>query len=90
MIKSDDVKQKYHDVIDSVTTERDELKVKMHLASLEVQDEWKIVEDKWQHFKSKNAQLNHAASDSAHEIGEALSILGNELKESYKRLKKVL
>ena len=90
MIKSDDVKQKYHDVIDSVTTERDELKVKMHLARMEVQDEWKVVEKKWQQFKSKSAQLEHVASGSAQEIGEAISILGGELKESYKRFKKVL
>jgi hypothetical protein len=90
MIKSDEVKQKYQEVIDSVTTERDELKVKMHLARMEVQDEWTVVEEKWQKFKSKNAQLEHAVSDSAHEIGEAMSILGGELKESYKRFKKVL
>jgi len=88
MIKSNDVKQKYHDIIDSVKQERDELKVKIHLASMEIRDEWEIVESKWQYFKSKATQLEHAANDSAHEVGEAVSTLGSELKEAYRHFKK--
>lgn len=90
MSTADDFKRKYRDLLQSVKTERDELRVKMHLANLDVQDEWRAIEKKWDHFKKKTREFEGAASDSSHELGEALSILGDELKESYRRIKKVV
>ena len=87
---TDDIKHKYQDMIQSVKTERDELRVKMHLANLEVQEEWAVVEKKWDQFKHKTGELEGAASESSHELGEALSILGDELKQSYRRFKSVV
>ncbi|MFT5573820.1 MAG: hypothetical protein ACI9FR_002756, partial [Cryomorphaceae bacterium] len=38
----------------------------------------------------KSKQLEKEAGHSAHEVGEAFAILGNELKESYRRLRQSL
>lgn len=87
MSTKDTLKENYTSVIESLKKERDELNLKMHLAAMEVRDEWDSVEEKWQHFQSKGHQLSQATGESAHELGEAFSILGDELKETYRRLK---
>lgn len=86
----DNLKEKYQSVIDSLREERDELNVKMHLAGMEVRDEWHEVEKKWEHLQSKGKHLSKATGESAHEIGESFSVLGHELKETYQRLKRSL
>ena len=90
MKTSNNIQSTYKAVVDTLKQERDELNVKMHLASLEVRDEWQEVEKKWEHAQSKARQLTKASGQSAHELGEAFSLLGDELKETYRRLRKTL
>ncbi|MFT6407930.1 MAG: vacuolar-type H+-ATPase subunit D/Vma8 [Arenicella sp.] len=90
MNTSNDIQNTYKSVIDALKNERDELNVKMHLASMEVRDEWAEVEKRWQHAQSKAHQLSKASGQSAHELGEAFSILGDELKETYRRIRRTL
>lgn len=90
MTKVDDLKQKYNDVLENLKKERDEVKVKVHLASLEVQEEWQEIEEKWDKFKFKLGQLQKEAGKTAHEIGDALELLGKEIKEGYRRFKRLL
>lgn len=60
---------------------RDELNLKMHLASLEMKEEWDELEEKMESFSSRAG-----LETSRESVGEALSLLGGELKQSYKRL----
>lgn len=60
---------------------RDELQLKMHLASMEAKEEWQELEGKWERFSSR-ARLE----DSAEGVGDALEQLGEEIKRGYKRL----
>ena len=90
MPSNEEVKAKYHELLESLKTQRDELNVKMHLASMEVRDEWQLVEDKWEHLRSKGAQLEKAAGSSAHKIGDAVGLLGQELKDGYRNIRKLL
>ena len=61
---------------------RDELELRVHLASLEVKDEWRELDQKWQRFSSRAA-----LDESAESVGEALDLLGDELKRGYQRLR---
>jgi len=61
---------------------RDELDLRMHLASMDMKDEWKELETKWDSF-SNRAGLE----SSAESVGDALELLGDELKSGYQRLK---
>jgi hypothetical protein len=90
MTSKDNIKNTYKSIIGTLKEERDELNVKMHLAGMEVRDEWHDVEKKWEHLQSKGHQLSKATGESAHELGDAFAILGDELKETYRRLKKKL
>jgi len=70
------------DLIADLKQKRDELRVQMHLASKEVQDEWAELEEKMQDFSSK-AQI----SKTGEALGKALSQVGNELKLGYERIR---
>ena len=90
MTTKDTIKDNYTSVIESLKKERDELNLKVHLAAMEVRDEWDSVEEKWEHLQSKGHQLSKVTDKSAHELGEAFSILGEELKETYRRFRQLV
>lgn len=73
------------DLIEHLKQERDELALKMHLASMELKDEWEALEGKWEEFSS-HAGLNKTADG----VESALELLGDELKKGYQRLKRAL
>ncbi len=72
-------------LVDELKQTRDEVKLKIHLGSKELQDEWNELEGKWDDFEAK-AKLG----DSAENIGEATSMLGDELSKAFKKIKSAL
>lgn len=64
---------------------RDEIRLKMHLASMEAKEEWDELEGKWQSF-SDRSEMNKSAEG----VGAAMGVLGEELKQAYIRLRKAL
>ncbi|MCG6969332.1 MAG: hypothetical protein LJE85_06140 [Gammaproteobacteria bacterium] len=75
---------------ETLKTERDELKVKVHLGKMEAQEEWEKAEQQWQHFKAKAEQFGAASKESAQEVGAALKLLGEELGHAFSRIRKSL
>ncbi|MGJ8570798.1 MAG: hypothetical protein ACSHXI_08865 [Hoeflea sp.] len=71
---AEDLKQNY-----------DELKLKVHLGSKEAQDEWTELQDRWNNFESQ-ANLKKSRED----VGDAVEILGSELKDAFNRIRKAL
>jgi len=61
---------------------RDELRVQVHLAKKEVQDDWEELEDKMEDMVAK-AQL----TETGEGVGEAIEQLGQELKLGYRRIR---
>ena len=74
-----------HDLKRDLKKLRDELNLKMHLASLEAKQEWKELEAKWESFSSRAG-----LEESADSVGGALHQVGQELKRGYKRLRAAL
>lgn len=70
---------------DELQTLRDDLKVRIHLGSKEVQQTWENLEARWRRFQAQ-AELDKTASN----VGTAGQLLAAELKEGYERLKKAL
>ena len=71
-----------HEIKRDIKKLRDELELKMHLASMEAKQEWNELNTKMESFSSR-ARLD----DSAESVGEALELLGMEIKQGFKRLK---
>jgi uncharacterized phage-like protein YoqJ len=63
----------------------DELKLKVHLGSKDAQDEWNELQERWNHFESQ-ANLKKSRED----VGDAVEILGSELKDAFNRIRKAI
>lgn len=77
------------DLIEELKQKRDELRVRMHLASKEAQDEWEDLEKKMDHFsaQAKKFAADAKLKETGSGLGEALGKLGDELKLGYKRIR---
>ena len=87
---SDDLEDKFNQLVEELKTQRDELRVRAHLLKAEARDELEELEDKWQHFEARMDRVGDSAKESAEQIGAATEQLGQELVAAYKRLKKAL
>ena len=67
--------------------ERDELGVKVHLAGMEVRDEWQELEEKWEQFSSNSKNFYKEVEPALGNIQAALNLLGEELKAGYKKIR---
>ena len=70
------------DILEDLKTRRDELRLQIHLASKEVQEEWDELEEKMDDFLAK-ARLRQTGEG----IGKAVGQLGHELKAGYERVR---
>jgi vacuolar-type H+-ATPase subunit D/Vma8 len=75
----------FDDLVADLKQKRDELRLKIHLASKEAQDEWEELEEKMQEFSSR-AELGKTSEG----LGDALGKLGEELKMGYKRVRNAI
>ena len=78
------------ELLEELRKSRDELRVQMHLAALEVREDWDALEKKWDHFHGRAEQVGEATGEAAEDIGEALGLVGEELRKGYKRIRKSL
>jgi hypothetical protein len=62
---------------------RDELKLQLHLASKEAEDEWEDLMSEWDKFLSRSQ-----FDKSADEVGESARQLGLRMKSAYDNMKK--
>lgn len=69
---------------------RDELLLQIHLAKAEVRSHWEGLEKKWILLQSRLSVLEVAKDESKREVGLAVQLLMEELKESYKRIRGAL
>lgn len=75
----------FDDLASELKQMRDEIALKMKLASMEAKDEWHDLESQWHKF-SEHADLE----SSAEGVGGALKQVGEELRKSYVRIKDAL
>lgn len=72
----------FDEMLAQLKQKRDELRVQIHLASKEVQEEWQELEEKMEDFSGR-AKLGETGEG----VGKALGELGHELKLGYQRVR---
>jgi hypothetical protein len=72
-------------ILKEMQQRRDELKLQLHLASKDAEDEWEDLTGEWDKFLSRSQ-----FDKSAEEVGEASRQLGVKMKDAYDRMKKSL
>ena len=85
-----DVREKLEKELEDLRATRDELKLRLHLGKLDAKDEWEQIEKQWQQVESKLKLAGETGREIAGDIGEAASLTLNEMKEGYKKLRKLL
>lgn len=77
-------------MIEELKQTRDELALKIHLASAEVRDEWEDFEKKLDHVRGQAKRVGEAVGEAADDVGDALGIVADELKQGYERIRKLI
>ena len=71
-------------------TERDEIQLKLHLASMDIRQEFEDAEEKLAELKEHSAELVDDSLEASDELKAKVNIIAEELKEAYQRISKRL
>lgn len=77
-------------LVDKLKLERDELKLKLHLASMDAKKEYEDAEKVWGQVKAKASDIADDAVDTSEDFIAKSKVVGEELKDTYKRIAKRL
>lgn len=83
-------KNQYEKLLDELATQRDELRVRMHLAKNEAKDEWERLEHAFADLTVRAKGVGREAERTAGEVGAALRLAAEELKRGYARVRHLL
>jgi uncharacterized protein YjbJ (UPF0337 family) len=75
------------DLAQRLERQRDELRVQAHLAKAEAREEWEELEEKWEQLKGKLRTAGEEADDASDDVKAAASLLMDELKKGYDRIR---
>ena len=79
-----------HTLIEDVKRQRDEVRVRLHLARAEAKDEWDRLEAKFEHVRGKLQVVGREAGKAAEDVGSALRLAVEELQRGYQRVRQLL
>ncbi len=81
-----DFKQEFSSLVETLKTERDELKLKLHLASMEVKEEFDGMDGKWDEVVAKAAELADDSKEISEDVLAKAKVVAEEIKEGYQRI----
>lgn len=77
-------------LIEQLQVERDQIRLRLHLAKAELRDEWVKAERQWDGFRQKSDRALQEFDEAGIETKATLKQLGEELKEGYRRIRRQL
>ena len=80
------VREEFEILLDKLKIERDKLNLQMHLASMEVKEEFAEAEKQWEHVRAKAAEFADDTKEASEELVTKAKVIGEELKEAYQRI----
>ena len=84
------MKIEFDSLLEKLKSQRDELMLKLHLASLEAKEEFEEADKHWDTLKNKAAEIADDSKETSEEYIAKAKIVGEELKEAYSRISKRL
>ncbi len=84
-----DIRDEVERLVRRLEQQRDELRVKMHLAKADARDEWNKLERQWEDVRPRVVQAGSVVGDTAKDVGSALKLALEELGRGYDRLRKL-
>ncbi len=80
------MKERLDAAVQKLEQERDELKLKMHLAKADARDEWEEMEERWGRLRQKLSQVKEGASEASEDVRDAASGLAEEIRKGYRKI----
>ena len=80
------IREEFNKLIEKLKMERDEVNMKIHLASMDAKKEYEEAEKKWLEVKSKASQIADDAVETSEEFIAKVKVVGEELKGTYSRI----
>ncbi len=85
-----DSKSTLENLVSELKQQRDELKLQMHLASMEARDEYDRLSDKCDELSDQCEPVTSAVEETAENLVSALSLAAGELKVGFQRVRKAM
>lgn len=77
-------------LISTLKQQRDEIKLKLHLAKADARDEWHKLETQWEDVRTKLDATCKEATHTAGAVASALELALDEIKSGYERIRRSL
>ncbi len=81
-----DVKKEFDELTEALKQQRDEIEVQIHLAGMEAKEEWQKAEKQWERFIDTLGVITDDTKETGTELIHVTKVIGDELKETYKRI----
>ena len=84
----DNIRVRIEEMLDELKKERDEIHVKLHLAKMDVGDEWDELGIKLARLEDRARELGGATAESSRDIGAAAKMLAEEIRDGFRLIAK--
>lgn len=85
-----DTRKKLDDLVTAVRKERDELKLQIHLASMEAKKEYERLSQKCDQLADEYKPITEAVENTADNVLSALGMAADELQTGFQRVRQVI
>ena len=75
-------------LIEELTQQRDELRLSIHLGSLEAKEQLAKLDDQLFQLRQSFAPTTEAVGETAEDVWDALKLVGSEIKMGFDRIRK--
>lgn len=72
---------------EEVKQQRDELRVKLHLAKAEAREEFERLEKRWNHVRGRLKVIGKEAGEATKDVADAARLVLEEIKAGYQRIR---
>ena len=77
-------------LLEQLKQERDEVRVKVHLAKMEAEDEWRGIEERWEEFERRMGEVADNTRQTSASFVAASEQLGRELADAFRNFRERL
>lgn len=85
-----DLHPRVQQLLSDLERQRDELRVKMHLAKVDGREELAKLDAKLDQLRARAGRVSTEAQSAAGDIGDAAKTLASEIREGFERIRKAL
>ena len=84
----EDKQTTFERIVEELTEKRDELRLQMHLGTMEAKEQLSKLEDKYYEFRDKYGPSRESINEATEETWETIKNVGNELRNGFERIRK--